>query len=75
MGIGFVLWRCDMFEEKLKRLDVMDVSLIKLSVAAAVLFLVGIWPALLDLVMSVNPWYFLVAFVIFAVRPLYRFWK
>jgi hypothetical membrane protein len=64
-----------MFEEKLRRLDVMDVSLIKLSVAAAVLFLIGIWPALLKLVASVSPWYFLVAVVIFSVRPLYRFWK
>jgi len=64
-----------MFEEKLKRLDVVDIGLIKLSVAAIVLFLITIWPALMDLVHSVNPWYFLVAFVIFAVRPFYRFWK
>ena len=63
-----------MFEEKLKRLDVTDVGLIKLSVAAVVLFLIGIWPGLLDLVLSVSPWYFLVAFVIFAVRPFYKFW-
>ena len=63
-----------MFEERVRRLDVMDVSLIKLSVAAAVLFLVAVWPALMKLVTSVNPWYFLVAAVIFAARPLYRFW-
>lgn len=63
-----------MFEEKLKRLDVTDVGLIKLSVVAAVLFLIGIWSGLMDVVMSVNPWYFLVAFVIFAARPFYKFW-
>ena len=63
-----------MFEEKLKRLDVMDVGLIKLSVAASVLFLITIWPGLMNLVTSVSPWYFLVAFVIFAVRPFYKFW-
>ena len=62
-----------MFEDKMKRLDVMDVSLIKLSTAAGILFLVTIWPALMDLVTSVSPWYFLVAFVIFAVRPFYKF--
>ena len=64
-----------MFEEKLRRMDVMDIGLIKLSVAAIVLFLITIWPALMKLVTSVNPWYFLVAFVVFAVRPLYKFWK
>ena len=63
-----------MFEEKLKKIDVADVGLIKLSVAAIVLFLITIWPALMDLVHSVNPWYFLVAFVIFAARPFYKFW-
>ena len=63
-----------MFEKKLKGLDVMDVGLIKLSVAAVVLFLITIWPALMSLVTSVNPWYFLVAFVIFAARPFYKFW-
>jgi hypothetical protein len=63
-----------MFEKKLKRLDVTDVGLIKLSVAAAVLFLITIWPGLMSVVTSVNPWYFLVAFVIFAVRPFYKFW-
>lgn len=64
-----------MFEEKLKRLDVMDVGLIKLSVAAFVLFLISVWPTLMSLVTSINPWYFFVAFVIFAVRPCYRVWK
>ena len=63
-----------MFEKKLKGLDVMDVGLIKLSVVAIVLFLITIWPALMNLVTSVNPWYFLVAFVIFAARPFYKFW-
>jgi len=53
-----------MFEEKLRRMDVMDVGLIKLSVAVFVLFLVTIWPWLMNLVTSINPWYFLVAFVV-----------
>jgi len=63
-----------MFEEKLKKIDLMDVSLIKLSVVASVLFLITIWPGLMNLVTSVSPWYFLVAFVIFAARPFYKFW-
>ena len=57
-----------------KKMDLWDVGLIKLSVAAGVLFLITIWPALMDLVHSVNPWYFLLAFVIIAIRPTYRFY-
>jgi len=63
-----------MFNKNLKKMDFMDVGLIKLSVAALVLFLITIWPALMRLVTSVNSWYFLVAFVIFAARPFYKFW-
>jgi len=63
-----------MFNKNLKKMDFMDVGLIKLSVAAVVLFLITIWPALMRLVTSVNSWYFLVAFVIFAARPFYKFW-
>lgn len=40
----------------------------------AVLFLITIWPAAMDWVHSVNPWYFLVAFVILVARPFYRFY-
>lgn len=60
------------FDKKVKKMDTMDVGLTKLSVAAAVLFIITIWPAAMDWVHSVNTWYFLVAFIIFAARPLYR---
>ena len=56
----------------IKKLDIWDIGLTKLSVAAFVLFLITIWPAAMDWVHSVNPWYFLVAFIIFVIRPLYR---
>jgi len=60
------------FDKMVKKMDGMDVGLTKLSVAAAVLFILTIWPAAMDTVLSVNPWAFLVAFVIFAARPLYK---
>jgi len=61
------------FDKMVKKMDGIDVGLTKLAVAAAVLFIITIWPAAMDAVLSVkNPWYFLVAFVIFAARPLYR---
>jgi len=63
------------FDKKVKNLDTCDISLTKLSVAAFVLFVITIWPAAMNWVKTINPWYFLVAFIIFAARPLYRFFK
>lgn len=63
------------FDKKVKNLDTWDISLTKLSVAAFVLFVLTIWPATMNWVKSVSPWYFLIAFVIFAARPMYRFFK
>ena len=59
-------------EKRMKKLDVLDIGLIKWSVAASVLFVITIWPAAMNWVHSVNPWYFFVAFIIFAIRPVYR---
>ena len=60
------------FSDKVRNLDFWDIGLTKLSVAAFVLFVITIWDAAMNWVHSVNPWYFLIAFVIFAARPLYR---
>ena len=60
------------FNKKIKKLDVFDMSLTKLSVAAFVLFVITIWSAAMTWVHSVNPWYFFVAFVVFVIRPLYK---
>ena len=60
------------FDKKVKKMDAWDVGLTKWSVAAFVLFVITIWPAAMNWVHSVNPWYFFVAFVIFAARPIYR---
>ena len=60
------------FEKKIKNLNVLDIGLIKWSVAAFVLFVITIWPAAMAWVHSVNPWYFLTASLVFAIRPFYR---
>jgi len=60
------------FSKVVKRLDYVDIGLIKISVAAFVLFLITIWSAAMNWVNSVNTWYFFVAFIVFAARPLYR---
>ena len=59
-------------DKKVKKLNTVDVGLVKLGVAAFVLFLIRIWPAAMTWVHSVNAWYFFVAFVIFAARPFYK---
>ena len=59
-------------DKKVKKMDTFDVALVKLSVAAAVLFIITIWNPAMDWVHSVNPWYFLIASLIFVVRPFYR---
>jgi len=58
--------------KRIKKMDAWDVALVKWSTAAFVLFFITIWPAAMNWVHSVNPWYFLIAFVIFAIRPFYR---
>jgi hypothetical protein len=60
-------------DKRVKKLKAVDIGLIKLAVVAGVLFIIAKWSAVLDLVLSVNPWYFLVAFVILAARPAYKF--
>ena len=68
--MNFISWS----EEKLKRLSIWDIGLIKWSVIAFVLFVITIWPAFLSWVQSVNPWYFLIATLVFGERPMYRFY-
>jgi hypothetical protein len=62
----------EFFTRAIKKLDVADIGLIKWSVMAFTLFIITIWPAAMDWVHSVNTWYFFVAFVILAARPVYR---
>ena len=59
-------------ERKMEKADIWDIAFIKWSTAAFVLFFITIWPAAMDWVHSVNPWYFFIVFVIFVARPVYR---
>jgi len=58
--------------KKVKKMDEWDVGLIKLSVAAFILFVITIWPAALSLTLSISPWWYLIVFVLAAARPFYR---
>lgn len=48
-----------MLEKKIKKLKMWDLALVKLSVAAFVLFLITIWPAAMSWVHSVHWGWFL----------------
>jgi hypothetical membrane protein len=61
--------------KKIKNLDIWDIGLTKLAVASAVLFILGIWPSALKWTLSISPWYFLIAAIIFAIRPVYKTFK
>ena len=60
------------WKKAIKKLDVLDIGLIKFAVAAFTLFVITIWPAAMTWVHTIDPWYFLAAFAIIAARPFYR---
>ena len=59
-----------MFCKKKWTFDCCTMASIKLAVAAFVLWLIKIWPAAMEWVHNTNIWWFVVAFVIFAIKPL-----
>ncbi len=63
-----------MFEKQMKRIDVYDIALTKLTAVAFILFIITVWPAAMDLVHSIHWGWFLGAFIVFAARPVYRFY-
>ena len=56
-----------------KDLDFHDFGFVKLSVSAAVLFLMTAWPALRDLALSVHWGWYLGAMILFGLRPMKHF--
>ncbi len=61
-----------LWKRALKKIDLLDMALIKFASAVFILFIITIWPAAMAWVQSVNPWYFLIAFIIIGARPIYR---
>ncbi len=59
----------------IKKLDHWDISLIKLSSAAGILFVITIWPAAMELTHKIGPLWFLIAMIIFAIRPMQKYFK
>ena len=62
-------------DKKVKKMDVHDVQLTKLSTAAFILFLITVWPAAMDLVHKIHWGWFLAIAIIAALRPIKRFYN
>ncbi len=63
-----------MFEDRIKKLDVWDIALVKLYLVFVTLAAITYIPALMTWVHNTNRLYFLLAAIIFVIRPLYRVW-
>jgi hypothetical protein len=62
-------------DKKVKKMDVHDIQLTKLSVAAFVLFILTIWPAAMEWVAGVHWGWFLAIGILAALRPMKRFFS
>jgi len=60
--------------KKIKNMDAWDISATKLASMAFILFVITIWPTAMNWVHSVNPWYFLIAMILFSIKPIYKVW-
>jgi len=61
--------------KKAKNLDMWDIGCTKLAVALGIMFLFSVWPAFRNFIQSVNPWLLFLGAMIFAFRPLKRFFS
>jgi len=59
-------------DKKVKKLDIHDIQLTKLSVAAFVLLVLNLWPTAMSWVANIHWGWFLAATIIFAWRPLMK---
>jgi hypothetical protein len=63
-----------MFEKQMKNLDLHDIALTKLTVFALTLFLITVWPAALNLALSIHWGWFLGLGILAGIRPIKRFY-
>lgn len=59
--------------KNIKNLDMWDMACTKLAVMFFVMFLFAVWSPFKEFVLSVNPTFLFLGWVIFAIRPLSRF--
>tara|TARA_B100001013_G_scaffold183369_1_gene110509 strand:+ start:45 stop:263 length:219 start_codon:yes stop_codon:yes gene_type:complete len=60
--------------QRVKSLKVLDIALIKLGVVASTLFILTVWPPIMNWVPMVHWAWFLIVGLILSARPTYRFY-
>ena len=61
--------------ERTKRVDTFDISLIKLASAAGILVILKLWSSAMTFVQNTSIWWFVVALVVLAARPFLKWIK
>ena len=61
--------------KKTKNLNMWDIACTKMAVMFFVMFMFSVWSAFRDFIQSVNPWILFIGWIIFAFRPLKRFFS
>ena len=64
-----------MFDRNTKQIDVWDIALTKFAVAFGVLAVIASSPRISKKVQSQDPRLFLLAALVLAIRPMYRFFR
>lgn len=62
-------------DKRVRKLDLHDIQLTKLSVFTFALFLLTVWPGAADLLLSVHWGIYLVVFVLAVIRPIKNFYS
>jgi fatty acid desaturase len=62
-------------DKRVKKMDVHDLQLTKLSVIAFVCFVISLWNSLAVYIMVIDWWWYLAATIILAWRPIMRFFR
>jgi len=65
---------CKSMDNRVKKLNSCDITMIKLASMAFILFLITIWPVAMDFVHSVHWGWFLGATILLGLRPFVRAW-
>lgn len=61
--------------QRVKKLNVLDIGLIKLGVVASTLFVLTVCPPIMNWVLTVHWGWFLIVGLILSARPTYRFYS
>ncbi|MBS3143771.1 hypothetical protein J4446_02765 [Candidatus Woesearchaeota archaeon] len=64
-----------MFEKQIKRLNMWDWIIVKVSVVTFILFLLRIWPGFINWLQNRNAWWFLAITIILVAIIQYKVWK